>query len=258
MVPSSTPRPIIDPSTQAPLNRSEPSCADNEFSETPPTRLRTRHLPAYHSSPFHLQLSPRLAFFTPSHISNMFRQVVASFPRALRTAPRLSANSAALRTQLQSPAATLRAFQPAVSRWYSDAKEAEGDKAAESKEANGATDEVAELKKSLEAKDAEVREWKVGLHTLQHDRMTTSQLTIFFLLLNRTNAFAPLPTSATSRTAPSARSRRRATLPSKSSPRTSSRALTTSTALSPPSRPRNSPTRPRRPRTSPTCTTASR
>ncbi len=96
----------------------------------------------------------------------MFRQAVASVPRALRTAPRLSANSAVLRTQLPSPAATLRAFPPAVSRWYSEAKEAEGDKAAETKEANGATDEVAELKKNLEAKDAEARDWKVGADTV--------------------------------------------------------------------------------------------
>ena len=91
----------------------------------------------------------------------MLRQAVATFPRALRTAPRLSATSAAVRTQLQTPAASLRVFQPAASRWYSEAKDTEGEKASTTEE-TGATDEISELKKNLEAKETEAREWKVG------------------------------------------------------------------------------------------------
>lgn len=95
----------------------------------------------------------------------MFRQAFSTSSRALRSAPRLAANQPLLRTQFQAaPAAfSLRTAQPAVARWYSDAKEnaAEGEKA-EAKEGSGETDAVAELKKNLEAKDAEAREWKVG------------------------------------------------------------------------------------------------
>lgn len=91
----------------------------------------------------------------------MLRQAVAAFPRtALRAAPR--ATSQVVRPQAYAAAApALRSFQPAASRWYSDAKEEKTEKA-EASEDKGATDEVSELKKSLEAKDAEAREWKVG------------------------------------------------------------------------------------------------
>lgn len=93
----------------------------------------------------------------------MFRQAVSNSSRALRSVPRLTAQQA-LRPQFQTApfAAPVRAFQPAASRWYSDAKEtpAEGEKA-EAKEEKGG-DEVAQLKKDLEAKDAEAREWKVS------------------------------------------------------------------------------------------------
>ncbi|KID75870.1 GrpE [Metarhizium brunneum] len=96
----------------------------------------------------------------------MLRQAFSTSSRALRSAPRLAASQPLLRTQFQrAPAAwSSRAAQPAVARWYSDAKEApaEGEKAekSEAKEEAGETDAVAELKKSLEAKDAEARDWK--------------------------------------------------------------------------------------------------
>ncbi|KAF5137448.1 GrpE, mitochondrial [Metarhizium anisopliae] len=96
----------------------------------------------------------------------MLRQAFSTSSRALRSAPRLAASQPLLRTQFQrAPAAwSSRVAQPAVARWYSDAKEApaEGEKAekSEAKEEAGETDAVAELKKSLEAKDAEARDWK--------------------------------------------------------------------------------------------------
>jgi molecular chaperone GrpE len=97
----------------------------------------------------------------------MLRQALSTSSRALRPAARLASSQPLLRPQFQNaPAAwSLRAAQPAVARWYSDAKEApaEGEKAStEAKEGAGQTDAVAELKKSLEAKDAEARDWKVS------------------------------------------------------------------------------------------------
>jgi len=55
-----------------------------------------------------------------------------------------------------------RAAQPSALRWYSEAKETtEGAKAEEAKaEENGEADPLAELKKQLEAKDVEARDWK--------------------------------------------------------------------------------------------------
>ncbi|KAG5980007.1 hypothetical protein E4U55_004480 [Claviceps digitariae] len=105
----------------------------------------------------------------------MLRQVLSTSSRALRSGPRVAANLPSLRTPVQNaPAAwSLRRIvqaQPGVTRWYSDAKEtpAEGKEAekaeeAETKEAEEGTSEsgpLAELKKALEAKEAEVRDWK--------------------------------------------------------------------------------------------------
>ncbi|CEJ85572.1 Putative GrpE protein homolog [[Torrubiella] hemipterigena] len=90
----------------------------------------------------------------------MFRQAIASSSRALRSAPRIAQP---LRQQFQPAAAVYSpsAFQPLAARWYSDAKEGEAGKAADAKdEVAAAGDEVAQLKKDLEAKDAEAREWK--------------------------------------------------------------------------------------------------
>lgn len=101
----------------------------------------------------------------------MFRQAAAASSRALRAAPR-AAPRPFLQSQFQSaPAFTLRAAQPAVSRWYSDAKESDPAKPAEEakteakkdeKTANGEADSIAELKKALEAKETEARDWKVS------------------------------------------------------------------------------------------------
>jgi molecular chaperone GrpE len=66
----------------------------------------------------------------------------------------------------------LRAAQPAASRWYSDAKEAPAEEA-KKVEGEAEADPLAELKKSLEAKDAEAREWKVRTYLA-----TTSRLCI--------------------------------------------------------------------------------
>lgn len=98
----------------------------------------------------------------------MFRQAISTSSRALRAVPR-AATRPFVQSQFQSaPAFTLRAAQPTVARWYSDAKESEtakpAEEAKESKDAKEATtepDAVAELKKALETKDAEARDWKV-------------------------------------------------------------------------------------------------
>ncbi|KAF4458398.1 molecular chaperone [Fusarium albosuccineum] len=98
----------------------------------------------------------------------MFRQAVTASSRALRVAPRAAVPRPFIQSQFQAAAAfTLRAAQPAVSRWYSDKKEGEPEPAkpteeakTEEKSANGESDPVAELKKALEAKETEVRDWK--------------------------------------------------------------------------------------------------
>ncbi|KAF4969379.1 hypothetical protein FZEAL_10239 [Fusarium zealandicum] len=95
----------------------------------------------------------------------MFRQAVTASSRALRAAPRAAVPRPFISSQFQSaPAFTPRAAQPAVSRWYSDAKESDAKPAEEAKtgeqSANGESDAVAELKKALEAKEAETRDWK--------------------------------------------------------------------------------------------------
>ncbi|CAM1504213.1 Fc.00g018040.m01.CDS01 [Cosmosporella sp. VM-42] len=93
----------------------------------------------------------------------MFRQALSTSTRALRSAPRLTTTTPFLQSQFQAaPAFTLRAAQPAIARWYSEAKEGEAAKPAEEAktEGNVETDAVSELKKQLDAKDAEAREWK--------------------------------------------------------------------------------------------------
>ncbi|KJZ75049.1 GrpE protein-like protein [Hirsutella minnesotensis 3608] len=95
----------------------------------------------------------------------MLRQSISASSRALRSAPRPMANKPLLRPQLRiAPSAISQRFaQPAATRWYSEAKEtsgqAEGEKT-EAKGESGETDAVAELKKALEAKENEAKEWK--------------------------------------------------------------------------------------------------
>ena len=109
---------------------------------------------------------------SPRYPPTMLRQALSTSTRALRSAPRLAASKPLPRPQFQTAPSTflLRAAQPAVVRWYSDAKEAPAEEAkenAEAKEAGGESDAVAELKKALEAKDNEAKEWKVRFN-LRH------------------------------------------------------------------------------------------
>ncbi|PTB67353.1 GrpE-domain-containing protein [Trichoderma citrinoviride] len=106
----------------------------------------------------------------------MLRQALATSSRALRSTPTIAASRAFLRPQIQNaaPAISIRSFQPIASRWYSENKEATETKeapAADQKteektesssegDKNGEPDAVAQLKKDLEAKDKEARDWK--------------------------------------------------------------------------------------------------
>ncbi|KAF5026092.1 hypothetical protein F66182_1814 [Fusarium sp. NRRL 66182] len=101
----------------------------------------------------------------------MFRHAIATSSRALRSAPKIAVPRPFIQSQFQAaPAFTFRAAQPAVSRWYSDVKDSESKPAEEAKPAeegkkeekaaDGENDPLAELKKNLEAKEAEVKDWK--------------------------------------------------------------------------------------------------
>ncbi|KAG6060580.1 hypothetical protein E4U32_003376 [Claviceps aff. humidiphila group G2b] len=105
----------------------------------------------------------------------MLRQAFPTSSRALRSVTRIAANQPTLRTPFHNAPAvwslrTTQQIQPGFARWYSDAKEtpAEGEKAekaetaekTEAEEGAGEPDALAELKKQLEAKEAEVRDWK--------------------------------------------------------------------------------------------------
>ena len=119
----------------------------------------------FHSLPQH----PFLLHSRLDQATSMLRQALSTSSRALRAAPRLPAAARFSRPQFQTtPSFSLRALQPSASRWYSESKEqpAEGQASekTEAKEGNGEADPLAELKQSLEAKDAEARDWKVWLH----------------------------------------------------------------------------------------------
>ncbi|PHH76371.1 hypothetical protein CDD82_4028 [Ophiocordyceps australis] len=94
----------------------------------------------------------------------MLRQALSSSARALSSAPRRVAAAPACSPAHPCSRQLLtisRATRPAAARWYSDSKQdtAPG----EDKESEQGQDEApgqAELKKALDAKDAEVREWK--------------------------------------------------------------------------------------------------
>jgi molecular chaperone GrpE len=101
----------------------------------------------------------------------MFRQAIVTSSRALRAAPKVAATRPFIQSQFQAaPAFTFRSAQPAVSRWYSDAKEAEAKPAEEAKSedktkseekaAENENDPLAQAKKDLAAKEAEVKDWK--------------------------------------------------------------------------------------------------
>ncbi|KZL69434.1 mitochondrial co-chaperone (GrpE protein) [Colletotrichum tofieldiae] len=88
----------------------------------------------------------------------MFRQAIATSSRAVRSGLRTQTPKSVFQTQFQSsPAFRIRAAQPAVARWYSDAKEsAEAPKEGE----KPADDAESALKKQLEAKEKEAADWK--------------------------------------------------------------------------------------------------
>ncbi|KAF5580610.1 molecular chaperone [Fusarium pseudoanthophilum] len=97
----------------------------------------------------------------------MFRQAIATSSRALRAAPKVAVPRPFIQSQFQAaPAFAPRSVQPAVSRWYSDAKETETKPAEEAKaeekpaEGEKENDPLAELKKELAAKENEVKDWK--------------------------------------------------------------------------------------------------
>jgi molecular chaperone GrpE len=105
----------------------------------------------------------------------MFRQAIVTSSRALRAAPKVAATRPFIQSQFQAtPAFAFRSAQPAVSRWYSDAKEAEAKPAEEAKSedktkseekaAENENDPLAQAKKDLAAKEAEVKDWKVCDH----------------------------------------------------------------------------------------------
>lgn len=93
----------------------------------------------------------------------MLRTALTRSSKALCSGARVAAQRPVASQIFQMQAARTAAPQlRSAARWYS--AEAEGEKKADegAKQNEGETDEVAALKKQLEAKDAEAREWKVG------------------------------------------------------------------------------------------------
>ncbi|KAK9778679.1 putative GrpE protein-like protein [Seiridium cardinale] len=92
----------------------------------------------------------------------MFRQVVSTSSKALRSSTRAYAPRAAVRTQFSPAPTNLVRSQLHSSRWYSDSAEAkkEGQDDAAAKEAEAPATAEAELKKKLEAKEKEAIDWK--------------------------------------------------------------------------------------------------
>lgn len=101
----------------------------------------------------------------------MFRQAIATSSRAVRTGIRTQTSKSVFQNQFQSsPAFRIRAAQPAVARWYSDAKETteatkEGEKPAD--------DAESALKKQLETKEKEAADWKVRSHSVPRSRTSS-------------------------------------------------------------------------------------
>lgn len=120
----------------------------------------------------------------------MFKQVLSTSSRALRSSTWIPTQTSILRAQFApaplgaSPASILRsqlarapsggaAARISGARWYSDQaepaakedkkeqKEKESTQNAEAKEAEEITDAESEMKAKLEAKDKEIRQWKV-------------------------------------------------------------------------------------------------
>ncbi|KAF9877678.1 GrpE protein [Colletotrichum karsti] len=92
----------------------------------------------------------------------MFRHAIATSSRAVRSSLRTQTPKSVFQNQFQtSPAFRIRAAQPAVARWYSDAKEeSKTEEAKETKEGEKADDAESALKKQLETKEKEAADWK--------------------------------------------------------------------------------------------------
>lgn len=98
----------------------------------------------------------------------MFRQAIATSSRTVRSGLRTQTPKPVFQNQFQtSPAFRIRAAQPAVARWYSDAKENNdninnnNEAPKEAEKAEKADDAESALKKQLEAKEKEAADWKV-------------------------------------------------------------------------------------------------
>lgn len=140
----------------------------------------------------------------------MLRQAISTPSRAAGSAIRVAARRPIARTQfLQTQLQATRTIAPQrpAARWYSSepAKEAEtktnGDDAAKT---NGQESEVNAIKKQLEDKDLEARDWKVRIIHPSSSTFPPS-LKPTQPSPRRTSITAPSPTSATSKSAPSAR-----------------------------------------------------
>lgn len=92
----------------------------------------------------------------------MLRQTIANTSRALRSTARAGAQRQLARPQfIQSPiAAAARTVAPRA-RWYSAEAEKKEAETKNGEEKAAEETEEAKLKKQLEAKEAEVRDWKV-------------------------------------------------------------------------------------------------
>lgn len=202
--------------------------------------------------------------------SRLQKPSVFSSPRLSFPAPRIPALSS--RQQLYPRCYSTTAEAKASPEGETSAAEAKPSPRAETSAAEEAPSEAKEagedpIQKELAATKAQVIDLKVRpppciLPTPEHPSLIPSPLP------SRTNTSAPSPTSATSKTAQSATSNRPKTSPSRASPKTWSKASTTSTGPSRPSPPKSStphqhpspkPLPPRAPpltKTSSTCTKA--
>jgi molecular chaperone GrpE len=94
----------------------------------------------------------------------MLRQAFSAPSRAARSSLRIATQARLSRPQFQQiPSIATRATQPSVARWYSSEAETTSKEAAEAvKEGESVAAEAeAALKKQLEEKEAEIRDWKV-------------------------------------------------------------------------------------------------
>lgn len=92
----------------------------------------------------------------------MFRQTLSAPSKAISAGLRLAAQRPIVRSQLfAAPIAASRTVGlQQRARWYSESKDAEAKEPAK-EEGEAKEDPEAALRKQLEAKDAEVRDWKV-------------------------------------------------------------------------------------------------